>query len=135
MLPNNWIHLSIGGGSFFTTRSTLERSEYFENIIRHSNTDYVIRIDRDGTHFRYILNYLRGSPYLPEKYETLYEIAIEADFYCLHELREAIFETIQISLKGHPNNNIRCRPGLFESLKSKISPMKCSIWMQRKTFQ
>ena len=47
-------------------------------------------VDRDPTHFRFILNWLRGVRYLPTDDSVLSELMFEADFYCLHDMVEAI---------------------------------------------
>ena len=80
------ILLNIGGMRFHSTRTTLEKCEYFSvmldrNTKTHFESDGSIFIDRDGTHFRHILNYLRDKtvPYLypPEHKQLL----VEARFY------------------------------------------------------
>ena len=103
----------------------MRRSEYFDHLIDHDRADYVLRIDRDGTHFRYILNYLRGSPHLPAKDEALQEMAIEADFYCLHELRDEILA--RISFESRQRGRGKCRPGTFAWIKSKISTTRYNM--------
>ena len=61
-------------------------------------------IDADGTHFRIILNYLRGrivySDDLPSDKETLIELRREADFYNLLDLKDMI----NVSLKTSSRN-------------------------------
>ena len=61
-------------------------------------------IDADGTHFRIILNYLRGrivySDDLPSGKETLVELRREADFYNLLDLKDMI----NVSLKTSSRN-------------------------------
>ena len=54
-------------------------------------------IDRDGTHFRYILNYLRtGELIVPKEEIVRREILAEAEFYqikgIINELRARLFE-------------------------------------------
>lgn len=45
-------------------------------------------IDRDGTTFRWILNYLRDREcVLPKDKQTLRELLIEARYYCIHLLK------------------------------------------------
>lgn len=102
----------------------MQRSEYFEHLIAHDRAEYVLRIDRDGAHFRYILNYLRGSPHLPARDDVLQEMAIEADFYCLHELRDEILA--RISFEGG-RCHAKCRPGTFAWIKYKISTMRYNM--------
>jgi len=80
------ILLNIGGTKFHATRATLQKCEYFSVMLdpktkTHFESDGSIFIDRDGTHFRHILNYLRDKtvPYLypPEHKQLL----VEARFY------------------------------------------------------
>lgn len=56
--------------------------------------DGTIFIDRDGTHFRFILNYLRdgsvSSDTLPKNKHILRQIRNEAIYYQLHRLVQII---------------------------------------------
>ena len=88
------IELKVGDRSFFTTVSTLETSHFFKNLLTHSGDASTIYLDRDSTQFRHILNYLRGSPFLPSANDDLEELAIEADYYGLERLRDEIFERL-----------------------------------------
>lgn len=86
-----WVSIQVGDVSFSTTHTTLRAAPYFENLLHDLQTDggtdaSVLRIDRDGTHFRHILNYLRGASVLPRDPSHLEELKVEADFYCLSEL-------------------------------------------------
>tara|TARA_B100001741_G_scaffold313582_1_gene320447 strand:+ start:2514 stop:2783 length:270 start_codon:yes stop_codon:yes gene_type:complete len=86
-----------------TWQTPLEKNEYF--------------VDRDPTHFRYILNYMRGSKYLPNNTCILEELLEEADFYCM----EALKKTIECKLEK------LCQIGSIEMelylLRQKISLM------------
>ena len=88
------VHLDVGGTSFVTSRSTLERytKSFFGGLLRNfsEHAPTPVFIDRDGTHFRYILNWLRGCQSLPGDTRVLRELREEADFYCLQELVHAI---------------------------------------------
>ena len=76
--------LNVGGTLFHTSRTTLENTEGFLRVlIQSSMTSEPIFIDRDCTHFRFILNRLRGSNILPTRYTDLQELQVEADFYNL----------------------------------------------------
>ena len=90
------IKLDIGGQSFTTALTTLTR--FPDTMLgamfsgRHAlkeNDAGAHFIDRDGTHFRYILNFLRS----PESFDnscvprsTLAEVMLEADYYGLKDL-------------------------------------------------
>ena len=90
------INLDVGGHTFVTTLTTLTR--FPETLLgaMFSGRHALIKdesgahfIDRDGTHFRYILNFLRS----PETFDkssiqgtTLTELKNEADHYGLKDL-------------------------------------------------
>jgi hypothetical protein len=89
---NNEIKLDIGGQSFTTTQSTLTRfpdtmigAMFSGHHALKKNDAGAFFIDRDGMHFRLILNFLRS----PEKFEfdldanVLKELRTEAEFYGL----------------------------------------------------
>jgi hypothetical protein len=83
------------GGVYFTTRlSTLAASDSFFSGCVNSHPECTeLFIDRDPTHFRHILNWMRGVHFLPEDDSTLQELAYEADYYCLSPMKEAIVRT------------------------------------------
>ena len=88
------ITLDVGGSRFVTSRATLtRRTDSFFNRLVLWPDDGVPKlehfIDRDGKHFRYILNFLRdGQVELPAADAQLHrELAREADFYQLPELK------------------------------------------------
>ena len=102
---NSTVRLNVGGHYFTTSIETLTKdpnsllaamfSEGFQK--KKPSKDGSFFIDRDGTHFRYILNYLRdGELVLPENETFLKEIKAEAKFYqiqgILHEFPERDFE-------------------------------------------
>ena len=78
--------LDVGGSSFPTSWETLRAVDCF---FRALTEDYTF-IDRDPTHFRYILNYMRGTVVLPSDRTVLDEIRVEADFYSIRGLVDAI---------------------------------------------
>jgi hypothetical protein len=84
------VYLNVGGCYYVTRASTLDTSNtFFSGLI--SNADHTeLFIDRDPTHFRHILNWLRGVRYLPENDTILSELMFEADFYCMPDMVEAI---------------------------------------------
>ena len=82
--------LSIGGVEFATTRSTLAQHDGFlRALAEHQERSHVPQsqrstfVDRDATHFRHVLNYLRNSPSFPPTETELEELKNEADFYSL----------------------------------------------------
>ncbi|XP_065835005.1 uncharacterized protein [Oscarella lobularis] len=91
------IKLDIGGTKFTTSLETLcsEPGSMLEAMFsgRHKliqDEDGYYFIDRDGTHFRYILNYLRDGIVkegcLPSDPQIVKELEVEADFYQLQGL-------------------------------------------------
>ena len=77
------IKINIGGILFYSSRETLEKYDcFFNHILQHENVDALF-VDRDPTYFRHVLNYMRGSTYLPNDICELQQLKEEADFYCL----------------------------------------------------
>jgi hypothetical protein len=90
------VTFNIGGHIYSTTRSTIN-----ENVDCQSLLALIIRnqtatrldthgryfIDRDGTYFRYILNYFRDKKlFLPENFTELKQLCSEAKFYQIDRL-------------------------------------------------
>ena len=112
------IKLDIGGHSFTTTLTTLTR--FPDTMLgamfsgRHAltkNEAGAYFIDRDGTHFREILNFLRN----PESWDNsgfqgrqLIELTQEAEYYGLKELM--FFEPAEAEVVAYDNEN-RCELG------------------------
>lgn len=89
MTDSDLVYLNVGGIYFFTRRSTLLRSDsFFSGLARNAETE--LFVDRDPTHFRYILNWMRGVRFLPEDDAILRELTWEADYFCLQDMRDAI---------------------------------------------
>ncbi|KAL9648283.1 hypothetical protein ABK040_001700 [Willaertia magna] len=119
------VTLNIGGTKFQTTSQTLTNNSphFFSNLIddrfssfenttvttnNNTNSDTEIKeyfIDRDPTHFRYILNYLRngGTCKLPSDCDVLGELLEEACFYQI----EALIDKIKEELTSGNHNNER----------------------------
>ena len=63
-------------------------------------------IDRDGTHFRFVLNYLRtGKLTLPEGAVFLKELQEEAEFYQIQEMLEELKSCTSTSKSTSPSSN------------------------------
>ena len=88
------VYLDVGGLKYTTTMATLraEKGSMLEAMFSgqypiKKQSDGTVFIDRDGRHFHYILNYLRGSVTaledLPLQEIVLKELIKEADFYQL----------------------------------------------------
>jgi hypothetical protein len=109
------IRFNVGGKIFDTTLGTVtRRGKDKSNLLalmvtsrrrycrkrvkqlRTTSSDTHTFIDRDGKHFRHILNWLRDPDgELPELDAATYkELLKEAEYYRLPELAKAIFETL-----------------------------------------
>ena len=119
--------LNVGGQTFHTTMGTLKHGEssmlsaMVSGHWKESAPSDEIFIDRDGTHFRYILNYYRGGesrvlwtfaksgflnsfpPFrtgggkmtLPDTEKEVHELMVEAKYYCLEVRPRAEHRTSQ----------------------------------------
>ncbi|KAI9011500.1 BTB/POZ protein [Gaertneriomyces semiglobifer] len=100
-------YLNVGGSLFATTLETLQAApttsllyEFFidpekrETLTLRSGAFFV---DRDGTHFSHILNYLRGIPTHATITNTqhLRSLLVEAQYYRLDELAVEIDEQVR----------------------------------------
>lgn len=87
----NVIDLNVGGYLFTTSLSTLTKYEDSMLAVMFSGRHEIVRdqndryfIDRDGKHFRHILNFIRSND-LPPENETL-DVLKEAEFFCISNL-------------------------------------------------
>jgi hypothetical protein len=102
------IKLDVGGSRFTTSLTTLRR--FPDSMIgamfsgRHSldlNKDGYFFIDRDGTHFRYILNFLRSPETfkLPSADELKDELLSEAHYYGLDQVMFPFTKAADVSIQ------------------------------------
>lgn len=76
------------------TRKDTLRSGFFLGLVETVDSDHMeIFVDRDPTHFRYILNWMRGCRSIPEDDQVLMELMWEADFYAIEDMVAAIANT------------------------------------------
>lgn len=94
---SNIVKLNVGGTVYMTTRSTLTSipNTIFEGMFSGKflvkpEEDGTYFLDRDGTHYRYIINYLRDRDHelLPSDHVTLQELIPEASFLGLLDLTQ-----------------------------------------------
>jgi hypothetical protein len=95
------VGLNVGGTVFLTDTETLTRTDCMLKLLAEGKYGNAkddqgnIFIDRDATHFRHILNYLRdGRLVTPETSAAREELAIEAEFFCLFALAQQCREEI-----------------------------------------
>ena len=84
------IILNIGGTRIESNRATLEKSIFFKKLLGRwtpTGAGYHFFIDRDGTHFRHILNYLRDGE-VPNHLTPadVDQLIREANFYEMPEM-------------------------------------------------
>ena len=92
------VNLNVGGQHFTTTVQTLTKDPdsmlgamFSGRFPMKPSDDGAFFIDRDGTYFRYILNYLRdGKLSLPEGATVIEEIEAEAEFYQIQGILEEL---------------------------------------------
>jgi BTB/POZ domain len=92
------VQLNVGGGLYTTSRATLIRypdsmlGAMFSGMFPTArDSEGRFFIDRDGSTFGHILNFLRcGQLVLPSDFSQLDLLAVEADFYRLDPLIDAI---------------------------------------------
>ncbi|XP_050369349.1 FH protein interacting protein FIP2-like [Argentina anserina] len=95
-----WVSLNVGGKKFCTTLDTLKRQPgsmldvmFSGKFDLHEENGYVM-IDRDDKLFSYVLNWLRTGN-LPVLEARMYaQLAHEADYYQLPDMRNDIKETL-----------------------------------------
>lgn len=97
------VRVNVGGHFYDTSLATLTKdahsmlSAMFSGrygLIQDADGSYFI--DRDGTHFRYILNFLRDNTVIvPPNYLLHMELLKEADFYQLDGLAEIIKQNLK----------------------------------------
>uniref|UniRef100_A0A7I4CDD2 BTB domain-containing protein n=1 Tax=Physcomitrium patens TaxID=3218 RepID=A0A7I4CDD2_PHYPA len=116
--------LNVGGMKFVTTVSTLTKRDTHSVLAvmttqRHEKSkvlrdeDGCMFIDRDGTHFRHVLNWLRDGVVTPELETPEYhEILREAEYYMLSGLVEAVLLT-----SGKKREDVRAKSGAAKEVR------------------
>ena len=101
MQASSIIKLNVGGHYFTTSLQTLTKDPnsllgtmFSGKYKTRAGEDGAVFIDRDGTHFRFILNFLRtGKLTLPEGATALAEFKEEADFYQILGILDELDDT------------------------------------------
>ena len=105
-----YVKLNVGGSLFATTVDTLTRqgshmlSQMFTTqLAPKTDADGFVFIDRDGTYFRYILNYLRdGDIDLPASEAQIVAILREAQYYLIGGLVARIEALLRKTVQVEP---------------------------------
>jgi len=96
--PSGVLHLNVGGQFFVTTIETLtvDKNSLFPKLLEKPvKVDDAVFIDRDGTHFRHILNFLRSGVLNIKADITLHnELLVEADYYQIQGLKDLLQVTL-----------------------------------------
>ena len=79
-----FVVLRVGGVDFETSTVTLHDG-FLAALIKCDPAGNKYTVDRDPTHFRHILNFLRGAPSYPRDEQGVDELIAEADFYGLQQ--------------------------------------------------
>ena len=133
----NAIKLNVGGNIFQTSVETL--TKYPESLIAEmfsakfnlkTDDDGCYFIDRDGTHFRHILNYLRSGTTPVSSVLNAYseEISIEAEYYGLVVLLNAIKAKLNGDIDNDEDDKGNAKEGdeeLKESLGEIVNKELC----------
>ena len=103
------IKFSVGGHMFDTSIETIKRfpNSLFAQVLLgkgnvKKNSDGSYFFDRDGTHFRHILNYMRhGSVPCYLSQQCKHELLLEVEFYGINSLADQINGTSGASAKNN----------------------------------
>lgn len=115
MNPTDCVRLNVGGQLFHTTHTTLRNipGTFFCGLSRSlgEEDEKEVFIDRDPTHFRVLLNWLRGSAALPWEHQPLQELREEASFFCVPCLVSAVDQRLSKTPRSVAH---AVKQGLFE---------------------
>ena len=124
---DDMITFNIGGQIYSTTRLTINENvdsqSFLALIIRNQTTTQLDHngyyfLDRDGTYFRYILNYFRDKKLiLPENFTELKQLCSEAKFYQIDRL----INEIENRLNATNEQNKQLQIGLNFTLISNMN--------------
>lgn len=122
----NVINLSVGGKKFATRLSTLRK--YPDSMIavmfsgRHEvdkDQDNNYFIDRDGTYFHYILNFLRNEEDLPP-FSEAEEVLREAMYYGIEDLVDILKSSPPMFAEMVVRENIRRKLLVYNFVKDEL---------------
>jgi hypothetical protein len=126
---SNIVKLNVGGIVYVTTRTTLTSipNTIFEGMFSGKflvkpEEDGTYFLDRDGTHYRYIINYLRDRDLdlIPCDHVIIQELIPEASFLGLHELTDYLKKQLVLVHQIEMDNLIVRKKPLRFSMGGKI---------------
>lgn len=126
---NEIIKLNVGGHKFTTTRTTLCSipDSFFVSMFRHpgppalQDEDGYFFIDRDGTQFQHVLNYLRsGTVIATLDSAARAQLADDAEYYWLDGLKHNLLRP-KVDIREHLSDDILSIQDEEESLRSKFA--------------
>jgi hypothetical protein len=139
-MSQNVVHLNVGGVLYTTTKATLSRfpnsmlgAMFNGSMPTSCDQDGRYFIDRDGSLFGFILNFLRSSQIaLPIDFKQFDQLAIEADFYQIEPLIQAVNDARQKYHNpkpqgGHLLEVIEVRTGSTATMPTNNSRVKTII--------
>lgn len=122
--PSQYVKLNVGGSLHYTTigtlckQDTMLRAMFSGRMEVLTDSEGWILIDRCGTHFGTILNFLRdGSVALPETTRAIAELLAESKYYCIEELGEACEKVLAKKERESRESEPICRVPLITSQK------------------
>ncbi len=134
------VQLNVGGALYTTTKVTLGRfpnsmlgAMFSGSLPITCDEDGRYFIDRDGSLFGYILNFMRSSRLaLPDDFKHFDQLAIEADFYQIEPLIQAVYDARQRvrhpkPMGGHLLEVIEVRTGSTATILTNNSRVKTII--------
>lgn len=118
--PSQYVKLNVGGRLYYTTIGTLTKHDTMLSAMFSGRMEVLtdsegwILIDRCGSHFGTILNYLRdASVSLPESSKEISELLAEAKYYCIAGLALSCERALVKNMEPEPI----CRIPLITSQK------------------
>uniref|UniRef100_A0A2M4ATR3 Putative btb/poz domain-containing adapter for cul3-mediated rhoa degradation protein 3 n=1 Tax=Anopheles triannulatus TaxID=58253 RepID=A0A2M4ATR3_9DIPT len=122
--PSQYVKLNVGGCLHYTTigtlckQDTMLRAMFSGRLEVLTDSEGWILIDRCGTHFGTILNFLRdGSVALPGTTKGIAELLAESKYYCIEELVEACEKLLAKRERESRESEPICRVPLITSQK------------------
>eukprot|EP01090_Pellita_catalonica_P004770 TRINITY_DN14565_c0_g1_i1.p1 TRINITY_DN14565_c0_g1~~TRINITY_DN14565_c0_g1_i1.p1 ORF type:complete len:149 (-),score=26.25 TRINITY_DN14565_c0_g1_i1:25-471(-) len=126
------LQLNVGGQTFLTTKETLvnDKSTNLYKLVMDEPRMYkdALFIDRDPTHFRHILNFLRSGMLNIKADLTLSnELLVEADYYQIQGLKDLLQATLPDTKKHVESQELRKWRERFEQLEDEVKNLRQEV--------